>query len=367
VAIVGEYDAAHLSLGELARGGLLRLRPLAADASMPILEVETTHAVGIEAEEARDRDGDGVPDGADNCVLARNARQADTDRDGFGNACDADLDQDGLVDEDDLARYGACRGADVTVSIPVLEPVSFGGESFGEAPPAPGRVDAALATLCAAADFDGNSRVDEVDGRLAADRHGLPPGPSAGDRGLRPPAAPASPACADPGPIQDARVRLGGLNRPPGSQSVNLTGTLNLPVPFDPPLDPIAHGVSLAITDGTSNTLLAVRIPGGRLDETGVGWTPIDRGRGARYVNPEGLDGITRVVLKWSASGAVRVRVKGNRVERVREELALPLRWEVNLDPEPAATDQCGETAFLAAPDLPSCSALRGRAVIVCR
>lgn len=47
-------------------------------------------------------DGDGVPDGSDNCPLTPNGSaelsdQVDTDLDGIGNACDADYNQDGSV------------------------------------------------------------------------------------------------------------------------------------------------------------------------------------------------------------------------------------------------------------------------------
>ena len=44
-----------------------------------------------------DQDGDGVPDVADDCRDIPNADQRDTDGDGFGNLCDADIDGDGLV------------------------------------------------------------------------------------------------------------------------------------------------------------------------------------------------------------------------------------------------------------------------------
>ena len=35
-----------------------------------------------------DSDGDGIPDGCDNCTATANTRQADVDNDGVGDACD---------------------------------------------------------------------------------------------------------------------------------------------------------------------------------------------------------------------------------------------------------------------------------------
>jgi hypothetical protein len=52
-----------------------------------------------------DGDGDGVPDGSDNCVLKPNLDQRDTDQDGFGNRCDADLDNSGFVNLADLSLF----------------------------------------------------------------------------------------------------------------------------------------------------------------------------------------------------------------------------------------------------------------------
>lgn len=49
-----------------------------------------------------DTDGDGVIDSEDNCTLVANADQRDTNSDGYGNICDADLDDDCIVGPFDL-------------------------------------------------------------------------------------------------------------------------------------------------------------------------------------------------------------------------------------------------------------------------
>jgi len=51
-----------------------------------------------------DTDGDGIVDERDNCVLVPNPSQLDTDHDGYGNACDPDLNNDGIVNFADLAK-----------------------------------------------------------------------------------------------------------------------------------------------------------------------------------------------------------------------------------------------------------------------
>ena len=61
---------------------------------------------------APDADADGVPDSIDDCTLVpngpgQNGGQRDTDGDGFGNACDPDLNEDGVVNARDLAQLKA--------------------------------------------------------------------------------------------------------------------------------------------------------------------------------------------------------------------------------------------------------------------
>ena len=52
-----------------------------------------------------DADSDGVIDVNDNCVLVPNASQCDTNGDGYGNICDPDLNNDGIVNAEDLAKH----------------------------------------------------------------------------------------------------------------------------------------------------------------------------------------------------------------------------------------------------------------------
>jgi len=53
-----------------------------------------------------DADGDGIDDSTDNCTLAANPDQTDSNSDGFGNACDADINNDGIVNFLDQAQLG---------------------------------------------------------------------------------------------------------------------------------------------------------------------------------------------------------------------------------------------------------------------
>lgn len=59
-----------------------------------------------------DVDADGLPDAADNCTVVANPDQRDTDQDGYGNICDADLDNSsGIVNFSDLALFRAAFGS----------------------------------------------------------------------------------------------------------------------------------------------------------------------------------------------------------------------------------------------------------------
>jgi hypothetical protein len=63
-----------------------------------------------------DADGDIIPDRDDNCRLTANGDQRDTDADGYGNACDCDLTNDGSVNQADFIQFRGVWGTSEAVA-----------------------------------------------------------------------------------------------------------------------------------------------------------------------------------------------------------------------------------------------------------
>jgi len=59
----------------------------------------------------RDADGDAIRDEQDNCTHVFNPTQCDANEDGFGNHCDADLNNDGAVNMSDLFPFWKAQGS----------------------------------------------------------------------------------------------------------------------------------------------------------------------------------------------------------------------------------------------------------------
>jgi len=68
-----------------------------------------------------DGDGDGAPDAFDNCMDVANASQCDSDQDGYGNLCDADYNNDGVVGISDFNLLRPAIGTSSPPSDPVYD------------------------------------------------------------------------------------------------------------------------------------------------------------------------------------------------------------------------------------------------------
>jgi len=100
-------------------------------------------------------DGDGLEDYFDNCYLAANPSQKDTDHDGCGNQCDCDFNNDGVCSGQDLSIFKASY---------------LKGSNPPSGPPDPGYND-----NC---DMDGNGVVSGTDLSLFKAGYLSLPGPS---------------------------------------------------------------------------------------------------------------------------------------------------------------------------------------------
>ncbi len=103
-----------------------------------------------------DRDGDGVPDAKDNCIEIANSDQRDSNSDGLGNLCDADIDGDGIVTTSWGIMFPLTRRGDIEW---ILQ-----ASSHGHYDP-----------HC---DLNGDNKVDSSDFSIAQQRLFHPPGPS---------------------------------------------------------------------------------------------------------------------------------------------------------------------------------------------
>ena len=90
------YDTFEVVSGEVPVNGVYSLlrASLTEAVNSPVNFAGTSGRV---LDPAADYDSDGYPDTQDNCLLAANAPQRDTDADGYGNQCDADLNNDGVI------------------------------------------------------------------------------------------------------------------------------------------------------------------------------------------------------------------------------------------------------------------------------
>ena len=139
--VLTQESLAQESVTQESVAGDTSSRVAASVEASPDLSTVATFAAALTG----DTDGDGVDDSLDNCTAVANPDQRDTDSDGYGNRCDADFNNNGIVDSQDAGAVN---------------------REFG-------------LTTAPDHDLNGNGVIDSQDGALVKVMFGLPPGPSA--------------------------------------------------------------------------------------------------------------------------------------------------------------------------------------------
>jgi hypothetical protein len=125
------------------------------------LEVQAGSDPNTAASTPPDTDADGRIDVQDNCTVVANATQLDVNLEGFGNICDPDITDDGVVGGPDWILFsGSCFGKTV---------------GPGACSPSP---DCVHDPTCAESDFTGDGVVGGPDYLILGMSFGMAPGPS---------------------------------------------------------------------------------------------------------------------------------------------------------------------------------------------
>ena len=111
VAHIGTFAPEQIRMGRFNQGNLLVLKPSRGGDSTLSLSATWVPTLDKIAD-LPDEDRDGVPNWADNCTRIANPHQVDDNLDGFGDACDPDLTNDGTVDRSDRRIFSELMGSD---------------------------------------------------------------------------------------------------------------------------------------------------------------------------------------------------------------------------------------------------------------
>ncbi len=158
VTNVMTYDPAEIEIGGFDRGRLLRLElPQRLSGFQQRLKVDGVWRFGdTGVTRVPDRDRDGIPDFADNCLDVANGDQWDTDGDRYGNACDADFFQEfGVVGRREVDAVRACAGVDLSKHLRGLVGGGALAPSLTEGPR-----EESKRRKCESFDIDGNGVID---------------------------------------------------------------------------------------------------------------------------------------------------------------------------------------------------------------
>ncbi len=139
------------------------------------------------------------------------------------------------------------------------------------------------------------------------------------------------------------RVIATGVDKPAGTQGLQVKGEFDLGGPIAGGLDPATTGFELVIQATGGTPLYQVTLPGGAYSRTsGEGWKSSARGGKTQWKSKIGISGVTQVKLEWDdATGQGSFDLKGKGLNLAVASADLPLEVEVRLD-QADLTGRCG-------------------------
>ena len=388
---VAQYGSASVEIDESNAGRVISILPLEGRTG-PSLRLARTWGTGVPSDAPlADTDGDDVPDVADNCRLVPNPFQSDRDLDGFGDACDFDFDQNGLVTWSEWARVADCEGVEVAR---LREPIDVGTWPVVDPP----TFDQLIRReRCKDADLDDDGVVAEAEIDRARAALGQPPGPAGNqesppqrdvsdpldtdldlvpnDTDNCPTIANADQRDADGDGIGSAcdlcattvlgqtawtkgRVAANRINDGvPGNDGLKLRGGFTMATGGFT-IDPLHEGARIEIRAASGVPKVDVTLPGVAYVKPGPGWRSNKTGSTLTFLDqrPGGTSGITRVIVtkvteRKKDTGLVRLSVGGAKGSFPLVPADAPLAATVVLGDATSGTQgECGELSRVAAP-----------------
>ncbi|HEV7733729.1 MAG TPA: metallophosphoesterase [Candidatus Binatia bacterium] len=179
--------------------------------------------------------------------------------------------------------------------------------------------------------------------------------------------------CTNLGPrfVFQTKITLVKIAAPGGDDRLKFTGSLNIPT--TPPVNPIAKGLRLIMTDAAGGTILDTTVPAGAYDAlTRAGWTVNGAGTAFTYKNAGTTvplnDGIYKVSFKrQGAVGQYKFTIVGKNGTYPVPPTALPITATVIVDTPQATTGQCADAIFPGPKPAPTCTIDASGNTVKCR
>jgi hypothetical protein len=149
--------------------------------------------------------------------------------------------------------------------------------------------------------------------------------------------------CVGPTAVTRARLVLKNVDATPGDDGLVFKGSLALPLPVTPALDPAARGMRLQLRDAVGTTAFDLTIPPDGYDAAArTGWRTARSGAAWTWKSALGSGGVRKIAVRADPSrpGVVAVKVAGR--YGTYGPGALPPTVTVIFDP----AGQCGDAVF---------------------